>query len=126
MGRKIGGNKDTKEDKFIKQFLYESDRFYKYEVLLIYEAFKKTLLYFLENCIEFEIKNFFTFKKKVKKGYRLHVNYSDEYVDIPEHNIMKITMSQKFKDYINHRGEFKDVQRREILIDGIKRTKNIF
>lgn len=124
--KKIGGNQRTKEDKYIKKVLEENDKFYKYEIDLIYKAFKKTLTYFLENCIEFEIENVFKFVKFHKKEYSLYVRYKDEYVTVPEHDDMKFKISKKLKDYLNYRGEFKDVRRREMLPDGFRRKTDLF
>lgn len=124
--KKIGGNQRTKEDKYIKKILAENDKFYRYEIDLIYKAFKLTLQYFMENCIEFEIKNVFKFIKFHKKDYNLYVRYRDEYTVVPAHDDMKFKVSKKLKDYLNHRHEFENVRRREILPDGLRRTNNLF
>lgn len=123
---KIGGNNRTKEDKYIKKILAENDKFFKYEIDLMYKAFKLTLQYFLNNCIEFSIENVFSFIKFHKKEYNLYVRYKDEYNTIPAHDDMKFVISKKLKDYLNHRNGFENVRRREHLPDGLKRTRDLF
>lgn len=126
MGKKIGGNKNTKEDKYIKQILSENDKFFKYEIPLMYKAFKLTLLYFMENCIEFEIKNVFKFVKIHKKDTKMYSRYRDEWYTIPEHDEMKFKISKGLKDYLNYRNGFENVRRREMLPDGARRVNKLF
>lgn len=124
--KKIGGNQRTKEDSYIKKILTENNKFYKYEIGLVYKAFKLTLKYFLDNCIEFKIDNVFSFVKFHKKEYNLYVRYKGELKTIPAHDDMKFVISKKLKDYLNHRNEFENVRRREHLPDGLKRTQKLF
>lgn len=123
---KIGGNSRTKEDKYIKKILAENDKFFRYEIDLMYKAFKMTLQYFLDNCIEFKIDNVFSFVKFHKKTYDLYVRYKGEFKTIPEHDDMKFVISKKLKDYLNHRNGFENVRRREHLPEGLKRMHNLF
>lgn len=124
--RKFGGNNNTIEDKFLRKILQENDKIFKYEVPLIFKAFKLTLQYFLENGIEFGIENFFKYVQVNKKEERQYLRYKDEYYIIPEHLEAKIKIEKQFKDYINERQEFENIRRREILPDNIRKKKDIF
>lgn len=124
--KKIGGNDHTKTNSYIIKILEENSQIRKYEAPIILKAFCKTVLYFFNNVMEFEIKNVFSFKKIHKKESVMYLRYKDEYYTIPEHDEMKIKVHKSLKDYLNKRKEFKDVRRREILPDNILRTKNLF
>lgn len=116
----------TKSDNYIKKILSENKNLYKFEIPLILKAFKLTVNYFLENLIEFEIKEFFKFTLIHTKESRQYSRYRDEYYIIPAHNNLVFKAFQGIKDYLNSRHKFANAKHREFLPDGLKRTKKIF
>lgn len=128
MAKKMNGGKvyQTKYDEYIQKILEENDNIYKYEARLIIRAFKKTVQYFLDNAIEFYINDVFKFRKVLKKESKMFIVYKREYIDIPEHYIMKFSLFPSLKDYLNSRKKFKNAKHREKLPDGLVRNKKIF
>lgn len=120
----IGGNKTLFQGS-LKELLKKHPALFKYEVGLIFKAFKKTMWYFISNATEFEFKNFFKFIKFHNKEYQLYVPYRKEYQTIPAHDAMKFKPYETFKDFMNFRGKFKDTPHREKL-DNEERNPNIF
>lgn len=121
--RKIGGNKYTKEDKYIKEVLKLNRKINKNEIGTLLKAFKKTILYFFENCEEFEFVNFFKFVKVLKKDKNSHITYLNDYILIPEHYEMKMQTYISFRDYVNKRKKFKDIRRRQYLPEDLRRRR---
>lgn len=128
MTKKVNGGKayQTKYDEYIGEILEANPNIYKYEVPLIIKAFRKTVKYFLDNCIEFEFTDVFKFAKFHKKDTKAYAHYRDEMIDIPAHDDMKFVVSNKLKDYLNERRDFKDVRHREKLPGGLTRKNDIF
>ena len=128
MPKKINGGKvyQTKYDEYIGSILESNPNIYKYEVPLIIKAFRKTVKYFLEKCIEFEFTDVFQFKRVHKKESRAFAKYRNEFVGIPAHDEMKFSVTKKLKDYLNSRNEFANVRHREKLPDGLTRKNDIF
>lgn len=124
--KRNGGKENTRDDRFLKQFLSDNDYIRQYEIKYILKAFKLTILYFLENTEEFEIKDFFKFKNFSKKEWNLYVRYRDEWEVVPEHNDMKMETSKNLRDYLNARNKFKNVEKRQKLPDGTTKFKNIY
>lgn len=122
MAKKTGGLNPPKTEKFIKDVLLESGHLYKYEAKIAVKAFKKTIDYFVQNLIEFKIKNFFEFVTFHKKASTIYVPYRKEYITIPEHEDMKFKASEDLKNFLNYRKEFKDSQHKEYLLE-LKRKK---
>lgn len=125
MVNKTNGGKTIKSYKYIQKIVEENKNLYIYEIPIIMKAFKKTLLYFIKNAIEFSIKDFFDFKKILKKEAKIYLRYRDELGTIPEHYIMKMKTSVNLKDYLNNRNDFKESKHREYLPDGEIRNKKI-
>ena len=116
--RKIGGKPNTKYQDFLNQFLENNSGINKYEVRIIMKAFKKTLRELILGLQEFEIGDFFKFKKIHKKAMGNYVRYRDEYQIIPEHDDMKFEVHKNLKDYLNKRNKYKNVRHRERFPDG--------
>lgn len=128
MPKKINGGKvyQTKYDEYIGEILESNSNIYKYEVPLIIKAFRKTVKYFLENCIEFEFTDVFKFKRRHKGATKVYARYRDETITIPSHDEMKFVVTKKLKDYLNSRNKFASVRHREKLPDGLTRNNDIF
>lgn len=126
MAKKIGGTENTRYENFLEQFLLNNGHIYKYEIKTIIKAFKLTILWFLENCEEFEIKDFFKLKKIHKEDHKIYVRYRSEWDIIPEHDDMKMETSKNLRDYLNHRRKFKDAKHRNKLPDGTTKYKDIY
>lgn len=122
----MNGGKTYKNERYLIKILESLSSINKYEAPIIIRAFLKTLKYFIDNAIEFSIHDVFDFKKYHKKECKCYVVYKDEMQIIPEHYLMKFSISKKLKDYLNERNEFKNVRHRENLPDGIRRTKDLF
>ena len=128
MPKKINGGKvyQTKYDEYIGTILESNPNIYKYEVPIIIKAFRKTVKYFLENCIEFEFTDAFQLKRIHKGETKAYAKYRDETITIPPHDEMKFVVHKKLKDYLNSRNEFTNVRHREKLPDGLTRKNDIF
>ena len=128
MPKKINGGKvyQTKYDEYIGEILESNSNIYKYEVPLIIKAFRKTVKYFLENCIEFEFTDVFKFERRHKGATKVYAHYRDETITIPPHDEMKFVVTTKLKDYLNSRNKFANVRHREKLPDGLTRKNDIF
>ena len=128
MPKKINGGKvyQTKYDEYIGKILEPNPNIYKYEVPLIIKAFRKTVKYFLENCIEFEFTDVFKFERRRRGATKVYARYRDETITIPPHDEMKFVVTKKLKDYLNSRNEFANVRHREKLPDGLTRKNDIF
>ena len=128
MPKKINGGKvyQTKYDEYIGEILESNPNIYKYEVPLIIKAFRKTVKYFLENCIEFEFTDVFKFERRHKGATKVYAHYRDETITIPPHDEMKFVVTKKLKDYLNSRNKFANVRHREKLPGGLTRKNDIF
>lgn len=124
--RKIGGKPNTRYQDFLHQFLENNNAINKYEVKFIMKAFKKTLQDLILGLQEFEIGDFFKFKKYTKKEMKNYVRYRDEWQTIPEHDDMKFEVHKNLKDYLNKRNKYKNVRHRERFPDGTIVNENIF
>lgn len=124
--RKIGGKPNTRYQDFLHQFLENNNAINKYEVKFIMKAFKKTLQDLILGLQEFEIGDFFKFKKIHKKAMGNYVRYRDEYQVIPEHDDMKFEVHKNLKDYLNKRNKYKNVRHRERFPDGTIVNESIF
>lgn len=124
MVKKTGGETKFKSERYIRKIIYENKHFYKYEIPIMFRAFKKTLKYLLENCIEFTINDFCEFKPFHKKDSNIYVRYKNDYTFIPEHKDMKVKASKNLKDFLNYRKKFENARHREYLPDGFKNINN--
>jgi hypothetical protein len=126
MARKLNGGPKTKHLDYLKKILLENRIMFKYEAPLVLRAFKDTVMYFIDNLIEFKINDVFEFKRIHKKECEMYVPYKDDRQVVPAHDNMKFKVLTPLKDYLNSRNKFANVRHREQLPDGLTRNKNIF
>lgn len=126
MEKKTSGGNTLVKDDFIKMFLLENDNIFKYEAQIAMRAFKSTIKYFFENAIPFQIDNFITLDKYIKKERLTHVTTFREFKKIPSYTDIKVKITKGLKDFLNSRYKYKDTLHREQLPDGTRKAKNIY
>lgn len=115
MTSKTNGGKEYKTEKYLTDLLKNTKNILLYEAPIIIRAFIKTLKYFIENAIDFEVGDILEFKKRLKAESKCWVTYRGEFITIPEHYIIKFKTKKKLRDYLNKKNKFQNVKHRVIL-----------